>query len=178
MSTVNQANSDRFKAVFSNIPMPDTRTTRIDMEIFNNFVRSITLPDSSIELTQSEFMNIVRRYPISKYNNDLSQLTIEFFADEDLSNYKAFFDWMKLLRYGCGNNADGRASSDTVIDVISVIMLDNQSRKTNTLTFDRCFLVSLSSLSLVFGSSEELQFSCTFAFDDFNIVSTTKVLNN
>ena len=88
MSKINNANSDKFNIVFSDIPVPQDRTTPLSIEPFNNYVKSVTLPDYSIEMDQSNFQGSVNRYPVSKFNADLSQLTIDFFVDEDLETIR------------------------------------------------------------------------------------------
>ena len=177
MSKINNANSDKFKMVFSNIPIPATRTRPPDLEVFNNYVKSVTLPDYSLETLESRFQGATVRYPSSQFNDNLSQITIEFFVDEDMENYKAFFDWIDQIRRGC--NAKGESTLlDSNIKQMKVLVLDNENRRTNTLTFKDCWLLSMSALSLIFGSSEQLQFSCTFSFDVFEIESTTETLNN
>lgn len=177
MSKVNNANSEKFRVIFSNIPVPTTRKTKLDLEVFNNYVKSITLPDYSLEMAESKYLGATVRYPSSQYNDNLSQLTIEFFVDEDFENFKAFFDWIDQIRRGCATKGE----TDTLksnIKMINVLVNDNENRKTNTLTFTNCWLISMSSLSLIFGSSEELQFSCTFVFDTLDITPTDQTLNN
>ena len=84
---------------------------------------------------------------------------------------------MLEIRKNCPTK--GKTSvSDSYIDAINILVNDNENRKTNTIIFKKCFLISLSSLVLAFGTSDQLQFSCTFVFDTFDIEATTKELNN
>lgn len=177
MSIVNQANTNNFKIVFSNIPVPSTRTSKLDMQVMNNYVRSVTLPDFSIELLESPFMNTVQRVPVSRYNSDLSPLTIEFKADEDLENYLAFFDWISELR--CNNStSESNPTYRQTIDIITVIMRDNENRNNAQLRFKDNLIINLSSLNLQFGVSEPMIFSVTLQFNTWEIVRTDATLNN
>jgi len=177
MSTTNAANSDKYNLIISNMPIPSTRTTKLDFEVFHSYVKSIILPDYSVEVQDSSYGNVIQKNVVQKSNADLGQMTVEFVVDEDFENYKAFFDWITLLRDGCP--AAGKTSLiDSDIFQIRVNVLDNENRKTNTLIFRKCILISLSSLTVAFGSSDELVFSTTFVFDTFDIEKSTLVLNN
>ena len=176
MSIINIQNTDKFEVVFSNIPVPKGESD-VDMRWFNNFVRVVTLPDYSIELLTSDFMNSSYKTPISRANNDLAPLTIEFNADEDLFNYIAFFKWLKTLR--CGGEIKGASSSrGAFINAITIVMNDNQNRATTRINLTDVYLVSISSLNLVFGESEQTIFTVTFQMTDWDIEKVDTIRNN
>ena len=177
MSTINNSNSDKFEIIFSNIPQPKERTDKLNMEVFHNFTKSVTLPDLSIETSKTSFGNMVQTNVVQKYNENLGQLTIEFFVDEDFENYKTLFDWIHSIRSGCPTQG-AFSVTDSKIDNVMIKMLDNQKRMTCMLSFTKCLLISLSSLNLAFGSSENLVFSAQFEFEDFTVKKTKKILNN
>ena len=177
MSTTNTANSDKFKLILSNVPQPATRTSSLNMEVFHSYVKGITFPDLSIESQISSFGNVIENTPVQKFNTNLGQLLIDFHVDEDFENYKAFYDWIFQIRSGCPTaGADSVKQSN--ISQIQVHIMDNENRTTNKMIFGDCRLTSLSSLTVNFGSSDELAFSTTFEFDSFVITKTTATLNN
>ena len=177
MSVTNTANSDKYRTVFSNVPVPESRTRKLDMEVFTSYVKSIVLPDISIQTTEVSIGNTIVNTPVQKYNTELGQMTIEFFADEDLENYKAWFDWLYAIRKGCPTVGAGNIQ-ESIIHQIQVLMLDNEDRMTNKMVFSKCWLLSLSPLTMNFGSSDELLYACTFQFDKFEIIETEETLNN
>lgn len=177
MSKLNNSNTDKFEIVFSNIPVPADRTDALDMAIFDNYVRNVALPDYNIEILPSEFMNQTMRSPISRANNDLAPLTIEFQADEDLDNYVAFFEWIKQLR--CGEPLKGEDTlKGSVIASIDILLNDNQNRKGHRVSIKNAIIVNLSSLNMAFGQSEQTIFNVTLQYEDFSVVRSTTTRNN
>jgi len=177
MSLINQSNTDKFETIFSNIPVPSTRTKELDLGVVNNFVRMVTLPDFNIEVVMSEFQQISIKNPISRFNNDMSPITIDFTCDEDLDNYTSFFEWMQELRLG--NAAQGETTlRESTIKSFMVIAKDNQDRSGVKFIMKDLILINLSSLSLAFGNSEQSTFTATFAYNYFDIERGTLTLNN
>ena len=177
MSVLNSNNTDKFEAVFSNIPVPSTRTDKLDIRLIDNFVRNITLPDYNVEVIYSDLMNAQINNPISRFNNDNSPVTIEFTVDEDMENYLTFFEWITQIRLGnpCKGETTLRAST---IKSLNVIMKDNEDRKGAKMVLTDLIIISLSSLNLAFGNSEQNTFTVTLNFNTFNIERGTLTLNN
>lgn len=177
MSIVNQANTNKFKTIFSNIPVPTGRTDVVDMGIFNNYVKNVTLPDYSVELVNSDFLGEVRKTPSTRVQAELSPLTIEFVADEDYDNWATCFEWLREMR--CGNSSSPSQPLHSYnIKQIYIQMRDNQNRSGLKFVFNGVILINLSSLNLVFGSSEQVVFSCTYQYSSFDIIRGTTILNN
>ena len=162
-STVNPFHQDKWKINFSNIP---STTSFTDMPLYDLFVKSVTLPDVNITENYSNYKQYQIRHPSAKGNVDLSQLQVTFKASENLKNYYNLFTWMMNLRYG--ENITTSLIRKNVIDNINVILLDNQKVKQSIITFTDCSLLSLSSLSLEYGISDELLFTTNFSYQEVN----------
>jgi hypothetical protein len=177
MSTINQSNTDKFAVVFSNLPVPSTRNDKFNMDVIDNYVRYITLPDYNVEVVRSEFKEIIHNNPIPKFNNDLSPITIEFTADEDMENYISFFEWMREIRLG--NPLKGETTlRESTIKSLDIIIKDNQDRKTSKMVIKDLLLINISSLNLAFGNSEQNMFTCTFQYHTFDIERFITTRNN
>lgn len=177
MSILNQSNTDKFESVFSNIPVPSTRNDTLDLDVMNNYVRMITLPDYNLEVVFSELMQASIKNPISRFNNDMSPMTIDFTADEDLHNYIAFFEWMRELRLGNALKGEDTIREST-IKTLYILLKDNQDRITSKFVIKDLLLINISSLSLAFGNSEQTSFTATFQFNTMDIERGTATLNN
>lgn len=174
---MNNFSSDKWELMFSNIPVPSTRTAALDVSLYNNFVRSVTLPDFNMETIDSNFKNTVRRSPISRFNDNLTQITIEFQVDEDMDNWHNLFQWMLELRKGEVVKGESYQHNSTIKNV-AMIIKDNENRTRSTLYFNDCFIVNLSSLNLQYGSSEALTFSVTLNYEQMSLVKSTATANN
>lgn len=177
MSKLNNLNTDKFRAIFSNIPVPSTRLDKLEMGVFDNFVRTVTLPDITIETVQSEFKQITIKNPISKFNNDLSPISIDLVCDEDMENYRTLFEWMQELRLGNALQNESTLREST-IKSLRIILKDNQDRSGPTFVLNDLLLVNLSALNLVFGSSEQTIFTATFQCNYYTIERSTTNKNN
>jgi hypothetical protein len=160
----NLFHSSNWQVNFSN--MPALETIR-DMRLYDNLVKSITFPDYSLEEIYSDYMGFRIRHPVNKANVDLSQIQIGFKVSEDMRNYIYLFEWMKALRYGDVEDFSSEESlfRKNTIKAISLNILDNQKRTVAVWRFTEAFLLSLSSLPLDNGISEELVFTCNFSYE-------------
>lgn len=163
MGVPNTFHQDCFSIVFSN--MPSVGDVKVDMRVFDLYVKSMTLPDMISETVNSDFTNSSIRHPISRKNNDIHPLTIEFKASEDLVNYFILHNYIKSLRYGVALTDDKDFRNNT-IKAITLHMKDNQQRVIGNFTFTNCLLTSLGSLNLMFGSADELTFPVSFVFEE------------
>lgn len=177
MSQINTFNSENFGVVFSNIPIPTTSTTKIKPGVLNNYVRGVTLPDYNLEVTPSNFGRRQRSQPVSRINNELTQLTIDFAVDEDLDNYYALVNWIVEIRNGRPTKHDQYLHDSTIKSII-IIAKDNQKRDRQLFTFKDCMLVNISALTLRHGSSQEVEFSCTFTYYDFELTESATITYN
>lgn len=171
MSSTNQFpnlfHSDKWQAQFSNLP---SIASYRDMRIYDNYVKSIVLPDYNMDVIYSDFQGFRIMHPDGgfKANYDLSQLQVEFKVSEDMLNYIYLFEFMKALKYG---DTTGFENPDEIfrkntIKAITINILDNQKRNIADWKFTNAFLISMSSLSLEMGSSEEITFACNFAYQE------------
>ena len=177
MSILNQSNTDKFQTVFSNLPVPSTRNDQPDLRIINNYVRMITLPDYNIEIIPSDLMQSSIKNPISRFNNDISPITIDFTVDEDFDNYQTIFEWMVELRLG--NPLKGETTlRESTIKSLQIIFKDNQDRTGPKMILKDLFPINLSSINLAFGNSEQSIFTVTFNYSTIDIERGTLVRNN
>jgi len=177
MSVVNNANSDKFKVVFSNMPFYSGRIDKPPMAVFDNYVKSLSMPDYNLEVVKSAFFGAQVNQPSSQANNDLTPLIIDFFVDEDVENYATFYEWMREVR--CGKPTDGDNSlGESHINTIFLTYNDNENRSGPRFSFNNCYLINLSSLQLNFGNSEQLTYTCTFAYDTWDVVRPDTIRNN
>lgn len=178
MSKINTFNTDNFSVIFSDIPIPENSVVRPNIRLFNNFVKTVTLPDYNLETLESTFGNIVRKNPISRINNDFTQLTIDFKVDEDLSNYMTFYTWIQELRKGKATKNSGGKLHKSNIAAIQIVVKDNEKIERYRLKFTECQIISLSSLVLQYGVDDEVIFSTTMNYHNFEIIKGTKTTNN
>lgn len=177
MSVVNQANTDKFTTNFSNVPVPTSRSEKLNLSVFDNYVRMVTLPDFNIELVFSDLMQTSVKNPISRFNNDISPVTVDFTCDEDLENYISLFEWMQELRLGNPLAGESTLRESTIKSFI-VTIKDNQDRSGCKFIMKDLIIINLSSLSLAFGSSEQSVFTATFSYNYMDIERGTLTLNN
>jgi hypothetical protein len=164
MSAPNVFRSSKWKVSFSNIP---TVIDITEMNLFDNYVRALTIPSYSIEVITSNFKNFVVNNPISRANDNPEQITIEFNVSEDAKNYYAFFTWQKTLRYGQNVSSTDNLIRHSTIKSIDVTLLDNEKNPKNRLSFSNAFLTNLGSLNLVMGSDSNVSFSTSFIYEEF-----------
>jgi len=163
----NTAHSDKWTLTFSNMP---TLGSMRDMRMYDSYIKSVTIPEYSMGEIISNGMGFNIRHPLGgiKANQDLAQLTVEFKLSEDLQNYSNLFLWMQNLRYGKVENFNTEEEFFRLntIKSINLNILDNQKRIIALFRFTQAFLLSLSSLSLNNGSSDEILFSCGFSYEE------------
>lgn len=177
MSILNQANTDKFETIFSNVPVVSTRTDKLNLAVFNNYIRAVTLPDYNIELVFSELLQASIKNPISRFNNDMSPITIDFVCDEDLENYITMFEWMRELRLGNPLKGETTLRESTIKSFI-ILAKDNQDRNVCKFVIKDLTIINLSSLILAFGNSEQSTFTATLNFNTMDIERGTLTLNN
>jgi len=170
----NVFHSDRWTISFSNIP--SLGTVR-DMRIYDTMVKSVTMPDYNMGELHSDIKGYRIRHPVGGINAniDLSQLQIEFKVSEDMRNYLNLFEWMMALRYG---KVEGLSSEEDMfrkytIKSINLNILDNQKRTIAIWRFTEAFLLSLSSLALNTGVSDEVAFTSNFSYQEIFYESKT-----
>ncbi len=164
MGSPNKQASNKWLCEFSNIP---SITDYRNMNLYNYYVRSCVIPDYNVSNDTTSFMSSTIRHPISKANEDLTPLQIEFVVSEDMENYTNFVEFMQQMRYGSELTEDFLRKN--VIKKINVLILDNQKRTKKIVYFTNAFLTNLSSLSLIYGSHDESFFTATFDYEEMKI---------
>ena len=167
MAFPNTFHGDKFQVLFSNIPtLPSTK----DIRIYESFVKTVLIPDYNLEEIYSDIMGFRIRHPDGgfKANYNLSNLLVEFKVSEDMLNYIYLFEWMRSMKYGEVNHFENAKETfrKNGIDSLVVSILDNQKREIAQWRFTNCFIVSLSSLQLEMGVSEEVTFGVNFSYEE------------
>ena len=148
-----------------------------NMAIFDNFVKELTLPEYGMAEVYSDFNGFRVRQPVvPKANIELGQLTITFKLNEDMMNYWTLFNWVQSMKYGDGYLSEKDLIRKYTIKSINLTIMDNQKRTIAIVRFTQAFLLSLGSLGLTTGSSEELTFPCNFSYEE--ITYETKSIYN
>jgi len=163
----NTLHSDRWQITFSNIP---TLKSLRELRLYDNYVKSVTFPEYNMPEIYSDIKGFRIRHPVAgiKANDDLGQIGIEFKVSEDMKNYANLFLWMQALKYGRSDIFKDEAEFFRLntIKSINLSVLDNQKRPVVNWKFTEAFLLSLSSLTLNMGTSDELTFICNFSYEE------------
>lgn len=173
---INAFSSDKWKLVLSNIPTVEGNTSDLSF-LYENFVKSVVIPDYNSELLQSHFKGSVINHPVMPDNKELSDLLIEFKLDENFLNYFNLFSYLQELRYGkirktppdqVRNSPRKKDSFIRLYDIkaIHILSLDNERRTQKILEFTECFVHSLSTISLEFGKSEDVTFTVNIKYQE------------
>jgi hypothetical protein len=56
-----------------------------------------------------------------------------------------------------------------MIDDIKIIFLDNEKREKVKYIYTNCFISNISSLSLEYGTADEMTFEVSFKIEDYNV---------
>lgn len=143
------------------------------MYLYDNYVKSVTLPNYDLQETVSNIQNVIIRHPVARPNTDLPQLQVSFRTTEDLMNYYNLMLWSMQIKYGQPNSSYTDFIRKYTINAINLHLLDNEKRERNILTFTKAFMSSLSSIGLEQGSDAEVLFTASFTYEEIH----TKVIN-
>jgi len=173
----NSLHGDKWKINFSNIP---TLSDMTEMRYFDNYVKTCSIPNYSIGSIQSQFPNGMQvNTPLGgmKRNQELQNLTMTFSVSEDMYNYLVLFEWMKQLRYGNIKKSPNGLYRAYTIDQITVIMLDNQKREVAHIQFTNAFISDLGNLDLVYGVTDEMNFTVNFMYEEIFYEAKDPMIN-
>jgi len=163
----NLFHNDKWQCNFSNLPSLESKA---DMRIYDLYVKSVVFPDYNMAEIYSDIKGFRIRHPVGGVNAniDLSQIQVEFKLSEDMKNYIYLFEWMRSLRYGHVEefNAEEEFFRKYNIKSIGINILDNEKRPIAVWRFTNAFLLTLSSLSLDTGVSEEITFTANFSYEE------------
>lgn len=165
MAMPNTQHASKWKITLSNIP---SIGEQVPSNLYDEYIKGVTIPDSSITMINSDFMDYQYITPGTKGNTEYFQLLLEFAVSENLLNY---FNFHKLLLMTRFEESEEKRLKDICIKQITVDFRDNQKRKVATMAFKNCFLTNISSLPLVYGSPEELSFTSTFNYQELVLLN-------
>lgn len=168
---INTYNSNKYQLRFSNFP--NFTGKPIDMNIFNNYIQSLTIPDLSIPMLQSIYIQERQIHPNPIGKRDLQTIMMTFLVDETQKNWYAFRSWVYYMRHGqtCGKKDlnDNELLRLDCIDKIEVLNFDNTGTPISKMTFSNCFITNVSSIELNFSTSEISKFTVTFDIENMNL---------
>jgi hypothetical protein len=162
MGSINLWHNDLWTISFSNIP---SVTTITDLDIFNQFVKSVNFPEYSGENENTDqFIGFRAEHPIGhSLNREVGMLQVEFKIDEQFKNYIHLFTWMQNIRYG--QNIDTELLRDYVCKEISLTILDNLKRTQGRFSFTKATCIGLSAIPMAYGTGEEVTFMANFDYE-------------
>jgi hypothetical protein len=162
LSTLSVFHSDKWRLSFSKIP---TVTNINDLALFDNFAKSITIPDFTIDMDMTfELLGFQIQEPVAhKINKDLPNLSIEFKLVENFMNYYRLWQWIYNIK--TGQNIPKNTHLKDYNCSINLEMLNNMKKTILTFHYTKCFCLSLSSLALTSGTGEEMTFSAEFSHE-------------
>lgn len=168
----NTFHGDKWRTVISNIPGISNSK---NLKYFNNYIKSITLPEYSVgsyAIPQPPgFMVLNTPMGGVDLNRGLGDFTIEFVLSEDFYNYSRLWQW--IYQYRSGQLSETKTSNiykDYNMKCFTVYLLDNQRRDILEMNFHEVFCLSVSTLSLVQGSCNELTFNANFKYNEIELI--------
>lgn len=161
---INTYNKNKYQIRFSNFPNFTGKT--IDMNIFNLFLETFTVPDISIPMLKSVYMHENQLHPATLGARELQTITMTFQCDENLKNWYAFYSWIWFMRHGMSCGKKNLIGEELVrmdcIDVIEILHCNNNNEIISKMKFEHCILNNLSSMELNCQTSEIGKFTATF----------------
>jgi hypothetical protein len=164
MGIPNTFQNDSWSLIFSNIPNADP-SEAIDNKLFDLYVKSFALPDLQLDTANTDFKEGSIRQVMSRANDNLQQLSIEFKVSEDMRNYFILYQYLMATRYGKILDKQ-QWLRNNVIKNIKLVCLDNQRREIGGMIFTNAIITSVGSLSLQMGVADQVTFSVTFFYEE------------
>lgn len=162
MAYPNAFHLDKFQIKFSNFPQSDLPVNEdVDMRYFDHYVKSVNLPNMSVDYLTSHIGGENHYHPVSRVNDYQPMITMEIAVSEDLRNYEYAWKYFNDLingKYLIGSDEFIKSH----IKSIDVRMLNNQGMFTSGFKFKECFLSDVTPLNLVMGTSQPATFSIAF----------------
>lgn len=162
---INVLHSDKWQVMFSNLPGDDNPN---HYKYFENYVRSFEVPGYNLGLIDSIYPGGYRlKHPVTRPNTDLTTISLSFVLSEDFMNYFIMWNWVNHIKYGDAETDE--AIRKYYIKSININVLDNEKRTVGEVKFTNCFMTNLGSLSLTQGTSENIQFTADFSYEEVEI---------
>ena len=172
-NTVNHFNNNRFLVCMSNIPnLTDIPDSQLPLAVFENNLKSLTLPDITLSLMNHSVGNAIQYHPAPVGSRDLNTFTMTYIVDDKALNWWVFYMWVLKTRAGVSIRNDLHGVPllrDNCIDSLRVYLYDNNKQVQSKFEFQRCFLTSCSQVDLVSGESEHKTFTLTFQCENFDL---------
>jgi len=172
-SGVNNHYSHLWRFNLSNIPsydIPGSQDALKKFSIYDDFVKTVSLPDLNVGFHETEHDGYKEYQPISKYNDGWPELSVTWLCNENMENYLRLFFYMLGLRFGKPIN--GKPTLVTsLIDEGRLSILDNEKRPVMFARFQDMVISSLSQVTLTQGQAEATQFTANFKFHKLQIAA-------
>jgi hypothetical protein len=161
---INDFHNSNFKVYIDEFP----GLTFNGVDVFHNFIRSITLPSFSLETMVTKHMGEDHLHNVGSHkNSDVGDLGISFKVSESLLNYFGLANYMQSVRYQ-DNQSDSSRMKDYHIGAIIVELLNNQKTPICRVFFRKVVPTNISGLSLDYTNGSVLTFDATFKFEQVN----------
>lgn len=170
VTSINTYNKNKFQIRFSNFP--NFTGHKVDMNVFNLYLQTFTIPDISIPMLNTVYMHERQLHPNPIGERDLQTITMTFQVDEEQKNWYAFYSWIWFMRHGmtCGKkNLDEELLRLDCIDKIEVIHTNNNGEIISKMCFGHCILNNLSSMEQNVQTSEIATFTATFEIETLDL---------
>lgn len=170
--TINTFHEDNFTCSFSNFPVIEETlnelgvTQPVDMDIFDLYVKDVTIPDQGLLLDEMSYLNRIQLQPMSKGNSRLNAVVVDFMVDASFLNYFLIYTYIRQMREGL---APVDIFYKNVIHEMFVDLHANRGDFVTRLKFKDLFPVSTGSLILTSGKSDTLTFAVSFLYNDFTV---------
>ena len=160
----NVAKADKWRYAFGEIP----GSKGLDLRLIDTYATSVTLPDMTIDSTSTFFQGYEMANMNPNRNQGLFPFSLTMKVSEGYENYYAFMRWWFQLRRGNIDTPRGSVPAPYLnyVPHCTMWMLDTQKRDRLRIRLHQCILTSISSLTGVAGSSEDLEFTLSLTAND------------
>lgn len=167
--TVNDLTQGKFEIILSNLPYDDSDLIRdMDLRKFNNFVKSASIPSSTLMLGTSNTYGGKVIHPMPTFNQEMPEFTITYGLDENMSNYWYMFNWIWQIRNAKSIGSNKWLKQSKINEAI-LCGKDNNGTTRNYIRFLDCYVSNLSGIDFSYGSYENLRFTVTYQFNGLQI---------
>lgn len=164
-NSVNNYNNSQFRVVFNE--WPNLTGKKLPSYVFDNNVRSVTIPDVSIPVLTSQTGHVRQIHPSPIGYRDLNNILITFKVDDQLLNYYAAKCWIDGSRIGKRKSNEmlpGDYLHYNRIETLEIHNLNNVGQVVSKMIFNNVFLTNISNLTLQYGQADNSEFTCTFDY--------------
>lgn len=172
---INNFNKNKWICRFSN--MVDFTDLELDTTVLDNYIRTVNIPDLSVNMLTSEFQHERQLHPDPRGARDLQTINMEFKMDEEGKNFYYFWCWLMSMRAGKPIGKKTALGEKLLrmdcIDAIEVCLLNNDKVMVSKMKFLHCIPTNLSALSLETGQAQEATFIVTFDYENMTLQPVT-----